>query len=138
MIIFPIYKRCLICNKRILANEKCKCSGEKNRHYNTRNDNQFYKFYHCNKWKELSRKVVQKYGAIDIYSYYIYKLIEYGQIVHHVIPIKEDWERRFDESNLIYLTASNHQLIHKQMKEGKKEEVENLLFTLIKKFEGGI
>ena len=70
---------------------------------------------------------------MDIYSWYKYGRIEAGRIVHHIIPIKDDYSRRLDLTNLIYLTDANHKIIHARYEESeqKKGEVQQELFRMI-------
>ncbi len=69
------------------------------------------------------------YHQLDIYDLYVNQVIRYGRTLHHIVPIKEDWTKRLDESNLIYLTDSNHQIIHELMRKGE-EPKENIIKTL--------
>ncbi|NEZ84001.1 HNH endonuclease [Clostridium botulinum] len=80
-------------------------------------------------------KAKDKYKGIDIYSYYVLGIIEYGQTVHHIEPIKKNWNKRLDINNLIYLTESNHKKLHYRMDHGEEQEVIKELYELIKKFE---
>ena len=70
---------------------------------------------------------------MDIYSWYKYGRIEAGRIVHHIIPIKDDYSRRLDLTNLIYLTDANHKAVHALYEESeqKKAEVQQELFGMI-------
>ena len=45
--------------------------------------------------------------------------------VHHIVPIKEDWNKRLDDSNLITLTR----LVHEQAEDGtiSREELLKLI-----------
>ena len=52
-----------------------------------------------------------------------------------IVPLKDDWSKRVDKKNLIYVTESNHQLIHKAMREGRYKEIIELLRSLVEKFE---
>ena len=38
-----------------------------------------------------------------------------GEIVHHIIEIKSDWNKRFDINNLFFLTKENHNKVHSKM-----------------------
>lgn len=131
-----IYKRCNICGKRIKCNEKCNCVSK--RHIEVNNeDNKYKEFYKSKLWEKTREKVVKKYSGIDIFSFYIDNYLEYGFTVHHIIPLKECWEKRADLSNLIYLTESNHRKIHKILEKGGKsrEDMIKTLLNLVKKYE---
>lgn len=68
---------------------------------------------------------------MDIYSYYILQRIEYGHTVHHIVPIKEDWSKRLDVNNLIYLTESNHQAIHQLLEKQGKTTLSLILAAIV-------
>lgn len=73
---------------------------------------------------------------MDIYSWYVNGKIEVGAIVHHVIPIKDDYEKRFEIGNLIYLTYNNHTLIHQLYSQSpeRKAETQQELMNLIRQW----
>ncbi|OSA88820.1 UNVERIFIED_ORG: hypothetical protein B2H93_17300 [Clostridium botulinum] len=131
----PIYKRCSRCNKRILEGTKCDCLKARHKEYkHYRTDKKEQSFYSSKEWLPIKEKAKALYDGIDIYSYYVLNKLEYGQTMHHIEELKDNWDRRLDINNLIYLTESNHQIIHKLYKEGKKKETMELLFYLIEKF----
>ena len=130
-----IYKRCSRCGKRIEVSSKCSCYNARHKEYKKyRKDTREDKFYSSREWTKTRDIAKAKYNGIDIYSYYVLKRVEHGQTIHHIEEIKDNWDRRLDIDNLIYLTESNHQLIHKMYKENKKDTM-NLLFSLIKRWE---
>lgn len=132
----PIYKRCGRCGKRLPSGTKCECLKERHREYDkyTR-DKVTDAFYHSDEWELAREDAKAYYTGIDIYSYYVLDKLEYGQTVHHIIPLRDDWSKRVDKRNLIYLTESNHQLIHKAMREGRYNEMIELLSRLVEKYE---
>jgi len=116
---------------------KCKCENKRYKEEDKfRKDTKEKKFYSSAVWRRKREEVIGKFYGLDIYSYYKYKRIEYGDTVHHIRPLKEDWENRLNINNLIYLTNANHQNIHAVMERGtkEKEEIIGLLKGLIKKF----
>ena len=133
----PIYKRCSRCGKRILAGTICGCQKRRYREEDKYTKDDKYKlFYKSRSWNRARDIAIDFYGGLDIYSLYILGRMEYGQTVHHIVPLKECWERRTDVSNLIYLTESNHQIIHNIMIQGEtqKQEVLSLLFSLVERY----
>lgn len=126
----PIYKRCSLCHKRRLANEKCNC-------YNTglvRNKPKENAYYYTSDWSEARDQAITNVFGLDIYSFYVLNKIEYGFTVHHIIPLEDDYALRNSPSNLIYLTESNHRKIHGLYKTGKKKETIQLLQQLSNEF----
>ena len=129
-----IYKRCSRCGKRILEGTKCQCSKERHKEYKKyRTDKKEERFYSSGEWLTIKDKVKDIYNDIDIYSYYVLNTVEVGQTVHHIDPIKDNWDRRLDIDNLIYLTESNHRKIHKAMLKDK-EGTMRMLYTLIMQY----
>lgn len=93
-------------------------------------------FYKSKSWHQSRDISIDFYGGLDIYSLYVFGRMEYGQTVHHIIPLKDCWERRTDITNLIYLTESNHQAIHNIMAQGEKQkqEIISLLFSFVERY----
>ena len=46
------------------------------------------------------------------YAYHILHEIRRADTVHHITPLREDWTRRLDITNLIPLASSTHNAIH--------------------------
>lgn len=69
------------------------------------------KFYSSKQWQELREYV----KARD--NYLCQDCLKEGRItlatqVHHEIPILRDWEKRYDEGNLISLCTDHHKIRH--------------------------
>lgn len=103
-----IYKRCNICHKRIAANDKCNCYERKL----ARDKPTVNSYYNTQLWHDTRSLAIDKTFGLDIYSLYILHRIETGRTVHHIIPLEISPELRADQNNLIYLTESNHRIIH--------------------------
>lgn len=87
-------------------------------------------FYNSVEWKNIRDLAIRKYFGIDILEYYKTGQIIMGYTVHHIVELKDDWNKRLDINNLIYLSQENHVKIHKLMersKEDKYKVVEMLL-----------
>lgn len=91
-------------------------------------------FYHTEEWGEVRAYVLRIYKGLDLYEYYINKKIVYADTVHHIIELKDDWDKRLSTSNLFPLSSSNHGKIHKLYKKDK-ERIQKMLFELLKKWE---
>lgn len=136
-----IYKRCSHCGKRIETGSECPCIKERYKKYRKlRNDKKEQVFYSSGIWIIKRDKIKDKFKGIDIYSYFILGKIEFSSTVHHIEPIKDNWNRRLDDDNLIPLTDSNHRKIHKIMDNSEidKEKIQKILFELVKRFENEI
>ena len=94
-------------------------------------------FYNSTEWKNIRDLVIRKCFAIDIVEYYKTGQIVMGYTVHHIIELKDDWNKRLDINNLIYLSQENHIKIHKLMERSKedKEKVIEMLLQVKARFE---
>lgn len=132
----PIYKRCSKCNKRIESGTICTCVSKRYREEDKYTKDDGYKrFYSSKSWKQVREQAISLYNGIDIYSLYVHGHIEFATTVHHIIPLREDWTRRLDNSNLIPLTDSNHQVVHDLMRKGDDEVVAKQLMEMKKLYE---
>lgn len=131
----PIFKRCSRCGKRIPSGSKCSCKSKRYKEEDKYKTNSKEKnFYSSDEWQRLRDKAREFFFGIDIYSYYNEGIIEYGQTVHHVIPIKIEWSKRNEFDNLIYLTESNHRQLHYRMEHGEYDIVLDEVYTVIERF----
>lgn len=129
-----MYKRCSRCGNRIEYSQKCICS-KKSIKNNYKNDLE-KKFYSSKNWQNIVEISKKRYNYLDIYSYYILGRIEEGEVVHHIVPLTENWNKKLDIKNLIFLTEKNHRTIHNLMKKGfeDKANTQQLLYSLIERF----
>lgn len=130
----PIYKRCSYCGKRIRTGTVCECVKRRYKEYDQSRDKKLKAFYSSSAWQSIRKQVIEHYNQLDIISYFEEKQIVYGETVHHIIPVKEDWSRRYDVDNLIYLTEQHHQQVHEAMRTGKSEAVKQYLYSLIERW----
>lgn len=127
----PIYKRCSLCGKRILADKKCNCY-ERKRAVNRLDCDSFY---NTAEWRKARSKAMHKTHGIDIYSLYKFGIVEYAFTVHHIEPLEERIDLRSVQSNLIPLTEKNHRAIHSLYDSGHKNELIAQLHNYLMKFE---
>lgn len=119
-----IYRRCPRCRQRIPSGSKCGCAKQRYKEYDrTGRDRKTNAFYRSAAWRILREQAKARYMGIDIYSFYARGRIEHGHSVHHIIPIKDDWSKRLELDNLIYLTEQNHQLVHAMLQDHRREEI---------------
>ena len=106
----PIYKRCGRCGARIPAGQSCpKCK----RLYARKDlSDHVTRFYASGAWAKARELCKARCNGIDWYEYSLTGRVVTGDVVHHIIPVRDDFSRRFDVNNLIFLTNSNHQLVH--------------------------
>lgn len=136
-----LYKRCSSCGKKIPYDSQCSCVSKRRREYNkqrySKNNVKFEMFYHSNTWrKDLRTRAIKFYYHIDILEYYKFNNIVEGKIVHHIIEVKDDFNKADDISNLIYLTDTNHKRVHAiyEKSQKDKENMQKILFSLIERW----
>lgn len=120
---------CNECSKNIK-----KMKAESNRYYdkNIRNK-ESTEVYHSKEWDMLTEQCKSRFKGLDIYSLYILGKIEYGNISHHIEEIAINKERIYDLENLIYLSSSNHNVVHSLYKKDY-EGTKKILFELVERW----
>ena len=106
-----IVKKCPVCGKIFQLNGKNRCTDcdnaaarkDADKVYNQRYRNkEADRFYHSAAWKRLSKAVLLKAH---------YRCAICGGLaveVHHVVEVKDDWDKRLDITNLMPLCTSCH------------------------------
>lgn len=92
------------------------CEKEKKqRHidYNLhRRDGKTAAFYVSKEWQRTRGHVLSMHSGLDLYAYHVLHEIRRAEMVHHIVELKEDWDRRIDVTNLIPLSERSHRAIH--------------------------
>lgn len=104
-----IKKYCEYCHKVQPYNHQCECKPKQTTAVNHTD------FYTTTKWVKKREQIKQKCFGLDVYDLVVNRVITYGRVVHHIIPLKNDRKLSLSDSNLILLSDSNHQLIHQMM-----------------------
>ncbi len=98
--------RCPECEKAYRA-EKSEAQRRRNRRYdNTKRDPELTAFYHSTEWKKLRLYKINKHFICEVCGK------RPAVDVHHIIPVREDWEKRLDFNNLQSVCASCHYAHH--------------------------
>jgi 5-methylcytosine-specific restriction endonuclease McrA len=121
-------KTCLGCGQIIDFNQKyCnKCQQEyearqkeKQKKYDDeiryKRDKKYHDFYNSPEWERIRQAVIARDHALcqDCLKEHRIKLYD---TVHHIEPIKTNWNKRLNIDNLVCLCESCHQERHKAMK----------------------
>lgn len=109
--------------------------SDKIRHqlYNDRRtDQREQKFYKSKDWETLRIYLANKYHGLCLVSYVRDHRIVPFYTMHHIIPVKDDWSKRFKVSNIIPVSESIHQRIEYQYRNGKKTETQRELIEILK------
>ena len=83
--------------------------NERKKHYDVyKRDKRYSDFYNSPEWTRVRKYILILYNGIDIYAYYIQNKIVIANTVHHIIELRDDWEKRLDVDNLFPLSDDNH------------------------------
>lgn len=108
-----LMKICAKCGKKNQQGVKCSCSKDRHKIYNaSRRDKERNKFYHSAVWEKLVAVVKARSNGLDELSLSQGRL-EVGNTVHHIYTVEERPDLKTSIENLIYLTAANHNRVHK-------------------------
>jgi len=136
-------KLCNRCSKVIEAPlkycDECveKHNGESQKAYdNRRKCDIYHAFYQTKEWKSTRDAVLNKYNYIDLYELHINKKIVRANTVHHIIEVREDYDKRLDMDNLFPCSSRTHNKIEKMYRRNR-EEIQALLRKLLQKGVGG-
>lgn len=128
-----IYKRCSRCGRRIPSGSKCPCLKERHKEYDKyARDSKAKAFYDGKEWEEQRKRILEEDG-IDVYLYMTSGEVKPADTVHHILPLRECWERRLDPNNLMSLHHDTHSYIEKLYKT-KKAEIEKQLSEMLAQF----
>lgn len=127
----PIYRRCGRCGKRIPSGSRCVCLKQRYKEYDRfSRDRRSYDYYHSSEWEQIRQQVLDLDGGIDVYLYMTKGEVVVADTIHHIVPLKEDWSKRADISNLMSLDHDTHSMIeqiYKTDKRAMQEELARLL-----------
>ncbi|NFO71586.1 endonuclease [Clostridium botulinum] len=139
-----LFKLCPYCGIKVPYDmedciNKCKEKRNKlrNKEYDLYNrDKESTKIYRDKRWLKLTGQCKSKFDGLDIYQLYKYNKIIYGELSHHIIEVKENKDRVFDISNLIYVSNKSHAEIHTAYKKSKEDKLamQAYLFKIVQKW----
>ena len=113
-------KLCPNCHKVIDINQRrceaCKpiaveSKALRAKRYNETRNPAHVAFYQCKAWKQLRAAKLAQVGYI-CEQCKAEGVTTLAEDVHHIVPISEDWSRRFDIYNLQALCINHHNKIH--------------------------
>ena len=133
-------KICPRCNRRLVSFSKKYCevcevkANARHKEYKRyRTDDKEQRFYSDPGWIRKREKIKYTdngYCLICLNNNYHRAM----DTVHHIVELKEDWNKRFDDDNLISLCESCHQVIHRQYKTCEKKKVQDNLKAILRRF----
>ncbi len=113
------------------------CRSERQSEYDhnvrLRRDALLHHFYDSPEWKMTVQFINANYKGLCLWSYY-HGSIAPAEEVHHIIPLRQAWERRLDVANLIPLTHANHMMVEAEYRRGNAKAMQRELFSLLERW----
>jgi 5-methylcytosine-specific restriction enzyme A len=127
-----IYTKCSKCRKKIPKGTVCECSKERYKEYDKRvryqEDNKKYaEFYNSTEWYKLSNYINIKYNGLCLLCLIKYNEVVPNDVVHHIEELRENFDKRLSEENLIPLCHRCHNTLHSDYTVKIKMELRKLL-----------
>ena len=129
---------CTICGGVHKQGEACPHSKKRHEEYDkTRRNKESAKFYHSSAW-DIMRKVIKgKAHGLDEYQLAEGRIVK-GTLLHHIIPVEDDENKRMDPDNLIFIADKTHKFIHEEYKNGNKIKMQKKLQNIVRMRGGGV
>lgn len=74
-------------------------------------DKKYWEFYKSNEWERVKTQAYIRDKGLCQWCWQK-GIIRTADVVHHIVPIKEDWSKRFDLNNLVSLCHECHNEWH--------------------------
>ena len=127
-----IYKRCSRCGKRIPSGTTCECLKRRHAEYDRLSrDKKSKSFYDSAEWRRVRQEILSR-DAIDQWLFRTKGLVVAADTVHHIIPLREAWDRRCDPLNLIALSDATHSEIEAVYKTAGKADLQRELLEIVR------
>lgn len=81
-------------------------------------DAKYHAFYVSSEWEQIKAMINNKYHGLCLWSYYQGIIVPY-KAIHHIISLREEWNKRIDIDNLIPLTQDAHAMVEAEYKHNK-------------------
>lgn len=138
----PVYVRCGRCGKKILQGTICECKKESYKEYDKRvryskGNIKYSMFYKSKEWISISNYIRHKYYGLCVMCLIKYNELTPSDVVHHIEEIKENWNKRLDENNLIPLCHKCHNELHGHYGTIEKEKLKVILSKYAEKYRQG-
>lgn len=132
-----IYKRCTRCYTRLPSGTRCSCQKGRQKEYDkyTR-DRQSTQFYNSKEWEFARQATLALDKGIDVYIYITTGKVILADTVHHIEPLKDNWDRRCDIDNLISLASDTHSTVEQMYLKDKKGMM-NKMYKVLKEYRNG-
>ena len=135
--------QCPVCGAMFAYRGKCPngCKEKRKREADKiydkdKRQDKYGKFYRSKEWNTAREKCKYECNGLDIFALVFEGEWKAGRIAHHIIEIKEDFDKRLDQDNLIFLADDTHERIHVMYK-NNKENVQELLRECLRQYKNG-
>lgn len=123
--------------KAIIDIQETACDKHKN-YYDTnirraKENKKYDDFYHSLEWQYMRMNIINNFFGLDVYAYYAHNKIVKATLVHHIIEIKDDWNKRLLRLNLIPVSDMSHREIDKLYRLDKAS-AQSRLFEYLQRF----
>ena len=113
------------CGRKIsIDKDTCEHCTSRHSRYDKDRSRDISKFYKSHRWTVLSKIVRTQANHVDLYQLHINNKIIPCDMVHHIVPVKDDWSKRYDIDNLIPLSNATHEYIEQTYARGQREKIE--------------
>lgn len=120
-----IYKRCSRCGKRLPTGTTCPCIKNRHKEYDRfSRDRETRAYYNSAEWLTVRSAALEADQMMDVYLFMTQGKIVRADTVHHIVPLRSDWNRRNELSNLMSLSHESHSLIEAEYRRAKATEGE--------------
>lgn len=133
-------KYCSKCKEIVNSNTRDRYKKYNKQRYNDPEQYKYIKFYNSKLWKTVSKDTATRHLGLCLVCLYediTGKKIEgtkYKDCIHHIVELKDDYDKRADKANLISLCNYHHKIIHDEYIKGltnKKVMQQKLMAILI-------
>lgn len=140
----PVYRKCTQCGIKVLDGTLCNCEVQ-NRKNNYKqykykrlqddDEKERQKFYSSDTWLSLSDNIKKNFFGLCVTCWHK-GITKENEFTHHIETMKERFDLRLHEDNLIPVCDSCHKKIHKLMEKSNQDKVkiQEALKDLIKEF----
>lgn len=130
-----LMKICPRCGKKVPYDSQCECEIKARKdsykeYKKHRTDAKEQSFYNRVAWKRTAKYIGVKYNNCCLMCLMLDKKVEPYKLVHHIVELKVDYEKRLSIDNLIPLCVEHHNQLHSNYNNEKIE----MLMDLVKKY----
>ena len=116
---------CAVCGRTVQQGQRCECQKKRHKAYDREHrDKDKAAFYHSLAWAKLRNQIKMRACGCDEYVRETDCRLILGAIAHHIYPLDEFPELKLKASNLIYVSAKTHEMIHAAYDKGGQYKAE--------------